>query len=87
MCVQSTGEEVDRQASVFASPVLGIEVRARGQLDVELWRIHRSTIVNGRFVGVVQRDDLGRLMVRMHGRTEQLYVSKAHDALGRDGIF
>jgi DNA-binding LytR/AlgR family response regulator len=51
------------------------------------WRIHRSTIVNGRFVGVVQRDDLGRLMVRMHGRTEVLYVSKANDALGRDGIF
>jgi len=51
------------------------------------WRLHRSTIVNGRFVSMVQRDELGRLSVRMHGRSELLFVSKSHDALWRDGIF
>jgi len=66
---------------------MGINAVA-AKLDPRIfWRLHRSTIVNGRFVSLVQRDELGRLSVRIHGRPELLYVSKSHDALWRDGIF
>ena len=54
----------------------------------QFWRIHRSTIVNFAHVSSVHQDDLKRVVVRMHGRTEVLYASRVHErTLFRDGIF
>lgn len=49
------------------------------QLDPErFWQVHRSTIVNLRFVAGTRRDALSRLFVRIHGHTEELPVSRAY---------
>ena len=47
------------------------------QLDRDKFvRIHRSTIINIAHAGTLMRDDLGRLKLRLRGRTEWLFVSK-----------
>ncbi|WPB56369.1 LytTR family DNA-binding domain-containing protein [Xylophilus sp. GOD-11R] len=42
-------------------------------------RIHRSTLLNFRFVERVRRDDMGRLRVKLYGMTEELTVSKPYE--------
>lgn len=42
-------------------------------------RIHRSTLLNFRFVERVRRDDMGRLRVKLHGMVEELTVSKPYE--------
>jgi DNA-binding LytR/AlgR family response regulator len=46
-------------------------------------RIHRSHIVNLRFIERVKRNDLGHLEVHLNGRPEVLRVSKPHEYLFR----
>ena len=49
------------------------------QLDPErFWQVHRSTIVNLRFVAGTRRDELSRLFVRLHGADGELPVSRAY---------
>jgi DNA-binding LytR/AlgR family response regulator len=49
------------------------------QLDGEhFWQVHRSSIVNLRFVAGTRRDELSRLFVRLHGFAGELPVSRAY---------
>ncbi|TAG77236.1 MAG: DNA-binding response regulator [Betaproteobacteria bacterium] len=56
-----------------------------GQLDPSLFqRIHRSTMVNLRFVHSTRRDESGRMFVRMKDHKRELPVSRAyHEAFAR----
>ncbi|MEO8060800.1 MAG: LytTR family DNA-binding domain-containing protein, partial [Burkholderiales bacterium] len=48
------------------------------QLDPEqFWQVHRSTLINLRFVAGTRRDELSRLFVRLHGHPAELPVSRA----------
>lgn len=55
------------------------------QLDPSLFtRIHRSTLVNLRFVHATRRDESGRMFVKIKDHKRELPVSRAyHDAFGR----
>jgi DNA-binding LytR/AlgR family response regulator len=44
----------------------------------EFWRIHRSTLVRVDAIAAVTRDMRGRQMLKVHGMTEQLEVSRNH---------
>lgn len=47
------------------------------QLDpAQFWQIHRGTVVNAASVLLAQRDEAGKLSVRLRGRTEMLRVSR-----------
>ena len=49
------------------------------QLDPDtFWQVHRSTLVNLRFVASTRRDELSRLFVRLHGHAAELPVSRAY---------
>jgi DNA-binding LytR/AlgR family response regulator len=49
------------------------------QLDPQqFWQVHRSTLVNLRFVVGTRRDELSRLFVRMRGVDGELPVSRAY---------
>jgi len=49
------------------------------QLDPEqFWQVHRSTLINLRFVAGTRRDELSRLFVRLHGHELELPVSRAY---------
>ena len=49
------------------------------QLDPDMfWQVHRSTLVNLRFVAGTRRDELSRLFVRLHGHAAELPVSRAY---------
>jgi DNA-binding LytR/AlgR family response regulator len=49
------------------------------QLDPEqFWQVHRSTLINLRFVAGTRRDELSRLFVRLHGHSAELPVSRAY---------
>ncbi|MEP7296018.1 MAG: LytTR family DNA-binding domain-containing protein [Burkholderiales bacterium] len=49
------------------------------QLDpAQFWQVHRSTLVNLRFVAGTRRDELSRLFVRMRGHDGELPVSRAY---------
>jgi DNA-binding LytR/AlgR family response regulator len=49
-------------------------------------RIHRGFVVNVNHIEGAQRDDFGRLMVRVAGRDEKLIVSKPYEHLFREGF-
>jgi DNA-binding LytR/AlgR family response regulator len=52
------------------------------ELDPELfWQIHRSTLVNTRFISGVTRDLRGRQIVSVKGHTEKLEVSRSYTHL------
>ena len=52
------------------------------ELDPDLfWQIHRSTLVNTRFVTGVSRDLRGRQLVAVKGRPEKLEVSRSFTGL------
>jgi DNA-binding LytR/AlgR family response regulator len=55
------------------------------ELDPSLFkRIHRSTLVNLRYVHATRRDDTGRMWVRLKEQTRELPVSRAyHQVFGR----
>lgn len=47
------------------------------QLDAsQFWQIHRGTVVNVNCIQAAIRDDNGKLSLRLHGRSEQLAVSR-----------
>jgi DNA-binding LytR/AlgR family response regulator len=49
------------------------------QLDAQqFWQVHRSTLVNLRFVTGTRRDELSRLFVRLRGFDGELPVSRAY---------
>ena len=49
------------------------------QLDPqEFWQVHRSTLVRASAIARVTRDDAGRLHLALHGRPEQLAVSRLY---------
>lgn len=49
------------------------------QLDPDqFWQVHRSTLVNLRFVAGTRRDELSRLFVRVRGFDGELPVSRAY---------
>jgi DNA-binding LytR/AlgR family response regulator len=49
------------------------------QLDPQLfWQIHRSTVVRAQAILQVQRDELGKLSLLLHGRPERWKVSRLH---------
>jgi DNA-binding LytR/AlgR family response regulator len=49
------------------------------QLDAnEFWQVHRSTLINLKFVSGTRRDDLSRLFVRLNGFEGELPVSRAY---------
>jgi DNA-binding LytR/AlgR family response regulator len=49
------------------------------QLDPQqFWQVHRSTLVNLRFVCGTRRDELSRLFVRLRGHHAELPVSRAY---------
>ena len=52
------------------------------ELDAEsFWQIHRSTIINARFVAGVSRDFRGRQLVAVKGHPEKLEVSRGFAGL------
>ena len=52
------------------------------ELDAEVfWQIHRSTLVNTRFIAGVSRDLRGRQLVAVKGHTEKLEVSRSFTGL------
>jgi DNA-binding LytR/AlgR family response regulator len=52
------------------------------ELDPELfWQIHRSTLVNTRFIAGVTRDLRGRQIVSIKGHSEKLEVSRSYTHL------
>jgi DNA-binding LytR/AlgR family response regulator len=54
------------------------------QLDPDqFWQVHRSTLINLRFVAGTRRDELSRLFVRLHGHAVELPVSRAYVHLFR----
>ncbi|MDE3011607.1 MAG: response regulator transcription factor [Pseudomonadota bacterium] len=54
------------------------------QLDPEqFWQVHRSSIVNARAVERVERDDAGRLRIRLKGHPEVIEVSRSFSHLFR----
>lgn len=53
----------------------------------DFWQIHRSVIVNARFVEEIERDDIGRLLIRMQGYPKRLLVAKNQERLFRDDFF
>ena len=69
-CVQTaTGEHLIR------TPIAELAA----QLDPDMfWQVHRSTLVNLRFVAGTRRDELSRLFVRLHGHAAELPVSRAY---------
>ncbi|MEO7336148.1 MAG: LytTR family DNA-binding domain-containing protein [Caldimonas sp.] len=69
-CVQTaTGEHLIR------TPIAELAL----QLDAQqFWQVHRSTLVNLRFVAGTRRDKLSRLLVRLHGFDGELPVSRAY---------
>ena len=69
-CVQTaTGEHLIR------TPIAELVA----QLDPNtFWQVHRSTLVNLRFVAGTRRDELSRLFVRIHGHAGELPVSRAY---------
>ena len=49
------------------------------QLDAQrFWQIHRGTVVQVRQVAQAQRDEAGRLQLRLHKRPETLGVSRLY---------
>jgi DNA-binding LytR/AlgR family response regulator len=49
------------------------------QLDAQqFWQVHRSTIVNLRFLAGTRRDEASRLFLRIHGWPGELPVSRAY---------
>ena len=51
-------------------------------LDPEVfWQIHRSTLVNARFIAGVTRDFRGQAHVKMKGKDEELVVSRIYSHL------
>lgn len=44
----------------------------------QFWQVHRGTVVRVEAVAAVQRDDTGRLSLRLHERAERLAVSRLH---------
>lgn len=49
------------------------------QLDpVMFWQVDRGTLVNARQIEAAHQDSLGRVSLRLHGRTERLKVSRSH---------
>ena len=54
------------------------------QLDPQVfWQVHRSSLVNLRYVAGTRRDDLSRLFVRLRGVADELPVSRAYVHLFR----
>ena len=54
------------------------------QLDPDqFWQVHRSTLINLRFVAGTRRDEMSRLFVRLHGHATELPVSRAYVHLFR----
>jgi len=52
------------------------------ELDAEVfWQIHRSTLVNTRFIAGVSRDLRGRQLVSVRGHPEKLEVSRSYAGL------
>ncbi len=52
------------------------------ELDAAVfWQIHRSTLVNTKFIAGVSRDLRGRQLVAVKGRTEKLEVSRSFTGL------
>jgi DNA-binding LytR/AlgR family response regulator len=50
-----------------------------GQLDARVfWQVHRSTLVRASAIASVTRDEFGRLHLALHGRPEQLAVSRLY---------
>ena len=69
-CVQTAAGE-----HLIRTPIADLAA----QLDPELfWQVHRSTLVNLRFVAGTRRDELSRLFVRIHGVDTELPVSRAY---------
>jgi DNA-binding LytR/AlgR family response regulator len=69
-CVQTAAGEY-----LIRTPIA--ELAAALDAD-EFWQVHRSTLVNLRFVSGTRRDDLSRLFVRMRGHPAELPVSRAY---------
>ena len=69
-CVRTASGE-----HLFRTPIAELAA----QLDPEqFWRVHRSTLINLRFVAGTRRDELSRLFVRLHGHPAELPVSRAY---------
>ncbi|WP_312306906.1 LytTR family DNA-binding domain-containing protein [Pulveribacter sp.] len=47
----------------------------------EFWQVHRGALVRARCIAAAERDEAGRLHLRLHGRPERLAVSRLHAAL------
>ena len=69
-CVQTASSE-----HLIRTPIAELAA----QLDPQqFWQVHRSTLVNLRFVAGTRRDELSRLFVRMRGHNAELPVSRAY---------
>jgi DNA-binding LytR/AlgR family response regulator len=54
------------------------------QLDPDVfWQVHRAVLVRSDAIEQVQRDDSGKLQLRLRGRPEKLVVSRLYAHLFR----
>ena len=50
----------------------------------DFWQIHRSTVINARFVQDVERDEIGRLSVRLQDYPNRLLIARNQERLFKD---
>ncbi|MFZ3117981.1 MAG: LytTR family DNA-binding domain-containing protein [Variovorax sp.] len=72
---------LENTSGVIRQGLLTVHQRLNQQ---EFWQVHRGTVVNARYVEELERDDLGRLSVRIQGYQKPLAVSKNQERLFRD---
>jgi DNA-binding LytR/AlgR family response regulator len=69
-CVHTAGAE-----HLISTPIQELAL----QLDPDaFWQVHRSTLINLRFLAGSRRDDASRLWLRIKGHAHELPVSRAY---------
>ena len=69
-CVQTEhGEHLIR------TPIAELAARLDPQ---QFWQVHRSTLINLRFLAGTRRDEASRLFLRLRGHAQELPVSRAY---------
>ncbi|WP_151448279.1 LytR/AlgR family response regulator transcription factor [Lacisediminimonas profundi] len=66
--------------SLIRTPLRELLAQLDGQ---QFWQIHRGTVVNVAAIAAAQRDESGKLRVRLRGREEMLVVSRVFAHLFR----
>jgi len=72
---------LENSSGLIRQALLTVQQRLDRQ---EFWQIHRGVVINARFVEELERDDMGRLYVRILGYPKIIPVSKNQEKLFKD---